>query len=265
MAQQFIKIAATKEETLYSAWLEWQKQPSKESFSNFLKVAQPIINQVINSYFGPEYIRDPLLQGAAKTIIYQTLPHYDASKGSLTQFIWINLQRLQRYLGKFQTTIRTSEGNIMLAKQIQSAKQELEEQLGREPTIMELADYLKVSPKRIKLVTQMQNIGYTSSFERGISESGGWLPEKKTQTSLTDKFLNVIYETLDSEQDRAIMEYAYGLNFKPKLKVVDIASKLKVSPALVSRTIGKIESKLRDLNEMWSKTGEVYDDDLLED
>lgn len=239
----------------------------KEEATKFIKAAEPLISKVISSYLGYQYVNDPLIREKAKTILMNALKNYDESKGSLTQFIWINLQRLQRVLGRQQTVLSMSEANMLLAKQLDSAEKELTEKLGRAPNIDELADYLKISPGRIRKIQALRSVGYASSYERGVedSSSGGWLPAiKQEKSSLTDKFLKLVYDTLGSDKEKSLVELVYGLNGKEKVPTItEAARRVGISPASASRIVSKVENMLKELEESWNKVGDIKDVDII--
>lgn len=255
----FLKNSANKpsyEQVLLTAWQTWRKQPTRENTTNLIKASEPVIEQVINSFFGPQYIQDALLKGKAKTVLYNAYKNYDPTKGPITAFVWTYLQRLQRIIGRQQSTLSVSERLIMDAKRLQLAEKELEEQLGRTPSTDELADYTKLSKRRIEKIRKQGQVGYTSSFEAGADpSSGGWLPgmERKLDEELANEFLKIVYDSLGNEKEKAVMELYYGLNGHERLKMTEIASKLNVSPATISKTLNKIDEKVNNTINLWQK------------
>lgn len=240
------------EANLLNAWNAWRQNPTPENGDRLAKLATPLLEQIVGAYLGGQYITDPLLMGRAKTIMFRALQNYDPTKGPITSFIWTNMMRIQRVYGKQHSTLSVSEQLIMDAKRLETAEKELEEKLGRTPSTEELADYTGLSMKRIERIRRQSAVGYESTFEAGAGDSGGWLPSVQTQqpADLTKEYLQIIYEALGNERDKAIMEMSYGLNGYKPMKAIDIAKKLKVSPATVSKTLTTLDNKISEFMSM---------------
>ncbi|MEM2003975.1 MAG: sigma-70 domain-containing protein [Nitrososphaerota archaeon] len=244
------------EEKIKEAWLEWKNNPTKENTQKLVEAAKPILDRVITGYFGQSYLGDRLLRGKAELHLIKSLQNYDITKGNIVNYIWINMQRLQRYLGQQQSTLRLSERNIMLISEMNKTEKRLEEELGRPPTIEELADAMKQSPEKLAKLKAYRSLGYESTFEAGVDESGGWLPAvKKDERSLSNEFLDVIYDYLSDPKEKLVMEYIYGIKGRPKMSVTETAKKINMSPAYVSRVVKKIEEHYQKMSDYWRRIG----------
>ncbi|MGB9592148.1 MAG: sigma-70 domain-containing protein, partial [Candidatus Kryptoniota bacterium] len=179
--------------------MAWKENPSRENGTKLMRVARPIIEQVVTSYLGIQNVTDPLLIGRAQIILLKAFENYDPTKGPITAFIWTNLQRLQRVYGRQQSVISVPEQIILDSRRLENAEKELEEKLGRKPSTDELADYTKLSVKRIEKIRRQASVGYESSFERGVDKTtGGWLPEVDSgiDPETNRKLLQIMYESL---------------------------------------------------------------------
>ena len=245
------------EQALMESWMEWKKNPSRENGGKLLRIARPLIEQIISSYLGIQHAQDPLLVGRAQLVLLRALENYDPTKGPITAYAWTHLQRIQRIFGRQQSVLSVPEQIILDSKRLENAEKELEEKLGRKPSTVELADYTKLSVKRIEKIRKQSSVGYESSFEAGADEStGGWLPGtgKQIDPELQRKLLEVFYESVGNERDRAILEQAYGLKGQKPKRLIEIAADMHVSPSAVSKTLNQLNSKFNEFVESWMKT-----------
>jgi RNA polymerase primary sigma factor len=237
------------EDRLKLAWKQWYENPENKQLSTkLMNEFTPIINSFITTYLGASYVNDPLIQGRAKTVLFESLGKYDPTKGSLTTFAWTNLQRLQRYMSKHQNVLHMSEQSIMLSKALNEATERLRESLGREPSDQELADNLGISIKRIETIRKRQQVGYEGSFEEATGEDSASLPAAKKAKDLQYLY-NVYYDALEDNKDKYILESTFGLHGKPKKTISEIAKDLNISRNNVNQRLNKIREDFKVLTQ----------------
>ncbi len=242
------------ETTLLNAWRNWIENPTRKNSTTVIQAAQPLIDRVISAYLGPAYASDPLFQGKAKLIVIDALQNYSPNKGPITSFLWTHLQRIQRIAGKQRSVLSIPEAIIMDMRKLMSTEEELASELGRPPTLSELADRTGLSERRIEKIKQYQSIGYEGSFEQSQGGSAGSLPALRTkEDAIRKEAIQILYESLDDERDRYIMENAFGLNQKKPKQLSALAKELKMSPATISRRLEKFNNQLAEIQELYNE------------
>jgi len=245
-------MATYDEKALQATWRAWASQPgNKKLSSEVIAKFDPLIKVVINSYLGKQYVNDPLMIGRARQLLYQSLQTYSPEKGPITSYVWMNLQRLQRYLNKQQNVIRLSERDALIARAVENAEKEFIEEMGREPTDEELADKLNISRARLLKLRRRQKMGFEGSFEAvGDDETGGMLPGVDTAgRPINRKYAELLYDSLEDTKDKYIMERAFGLGNREPVPLDKIAKDLNISKGAVSQRLAKLNQQLLELSE----------------
>lgn len=205
-----------------------------------LKDLEPRINYHLHQYgLGA----DPLAKVQARSYAAQALQSYDPASGaSLNTWLDRNMTQLNRFRRSRATAIHVPEKIQLDAYKIQRATTELEEKLGREPELAEIADLALLPVKRINHVM--------NTFRKMPSEGAteGALAGEYT-TDWAGEALDMIYDEAD-KKDRQIIEMktGYGGKHKP-LEPIEIARRLNLSPVELTRRSARITSKLDEIIE----------------
>lgn len=135
-------------------WHEWKTDPTPERAGTLLTAAKPWIAQGLAAYADTH---SPVIRGQAKLLALDAFKSYDPSLGSLRNHVFGRLQRLQRTAAQAAAAIRGPEGVVLDQQHLRDVSTNLEEKLGRSPTLQELSDASKMSPKRISHVMQYKS------------------------------------------------------------------------------------------------------------
>jgi DNA-directed RNA polymerase specialized sigma subunit len=167
----------------------------------------------------------------------QAFRTYDPNKGaSLGSWVGTNMKKAQRYVTTYQNTARIGEHRIYKIGQFQTTRSMLDDQLGREPTTEELADQLKWSPREVgRMNAEIRKANIESAFEGGPMNL---LPSREAEV------LRLVKYDLTPEE-KLVYEYTVGDGGKPQLKPGQIATKLNMSPAKVTRVREAIFQKMK--------------------
>lgn len=201
---------------------------------------EPRINYHLNRYgLGT----DPLAKVQAKTYAAQALQTYDPASGaSFPTWLDRNMQQLTRFKRSRATAIHVPERIQLDAYKIERARVELEEKLGREPELGEIADASLLSVKRINQVAK----SFRKMPAEGVFEDA---LEGQYTTDWGSEALDMIYDEAD-KKDRQIIEMktGYGGKHKP-MEPKEIALRLGMSPVDLTRRSARITAKLDEIVE----------------
>ncbi len=230
-------------------YARWRRSPSPATSGRLLKALNPVLGTGLRAYGGQN--ASPLLRSQAKRIALQTMQTYNPEKGPLRTHILGGLQALQR-LGARQAQMISAPTRVVLDKQVlDRADQELREELGRDPSSLELADRTGLSLRRQTYVRR-----YVPGFAQGQFESPGGdddgpspsVPAVEQADPIMAK-AELLYHDLDPV-GQAILEHTLGLHGREKLAPSRIAAKLNVTPGAISQRAAKIQAMFDELGDL---------------
>jgi len=205
----------------------WQGDQTPKGNAAILKRLDPVIDKAVKTFAGRT---DPLLKSKARRITLSSLKTYNPSRGRLQTHIYNQLRTMQRVAGQQTHIIKVPERVMLDRRTITRSQQELEDELGREPTDQELTQRTGFSLKRLSKIRRY-NPAMSEGFFSGLGE-GGFAPGVNRQDS--SAWVQFVYDDL-SPTDQKIMEWTLGLHGQSVLSNQDIARKLKRTPGAVSQ------------------------------
>ena len=228
-------------EEIYS---KWKQDPTPELGGQLLSALEPHIAASARKYAKDD---NPVLMGRAKTLVIAALPRFDAKRGAnLTTFIDRQLQPLQRWSARKNLGVRVPTRDVQTRKHMETVSAQLEDELGRAPSIEELADRSGVN---YETITKLNQQHYPQIAEREMaSEDGSQMTagDQAVQGDDRDVWLRAIYHDL-GPVDQYIMQHTWGLYGANKLDTDQIARKLRVTPGRVSQRRARIDGFLQSL------------------
>jgi len=214
-------------------WKEWKKNPNNDELkAKLLDALNPIIFKEINRW--SRGIGAELVYPKARHLALQAAKTYDPKSGTaLTTHVVNQLKPLSRIAYSYQDVVRVPEYKLLRLMHFNNSMKELKDQLGREPTINEVADYLKIS--------RSSALRLWGESRRGEIIEDTEMPMYDSITADPNKvfYIDFLYQSLNPRQQK-IFEYSTGYNNAPRLSVEEIAKKIKESPSVVYRERYKI-------------------------
>jgi DNA-directed RNA polymerase specialized sigma subunit len=219
---------------------QWKTEPSPPNFQRVLNSLEPNINYTLASMGAAG---DPVLKIEALVLASQAVKKYDPTAGaSLRTFVSGNLQGLSRIKRKVQSVISLPERTQLDANALHRATLEFTDKHGREPDVLELADHTGLPVKRIAFVRQSMRV---SPSESAMEGNAGTIA-----SDYSNEALDMLAPTLP-HIDRRILEMKLGYAGHPVLQHAEIAAKLKLSPAGLSRRSAALALKLHEIQSMY--------------
>lgn len=226
-------------------YMSWTKNQSPAQNDMMIQKIQPIIDSALKTYVGQE--APPSIRLQAKRMALDGLKSYDPSKSKLKTHMMWHLQGLKRASAKSNQILNVPERVRMDSNYINTSFDELSDQLGRDPSDGELADYTGMSIKRIDKVRRFKPglpEGFASRIQSGddgdgVAEPASMIPGM----SGGDSWKDFVYDGLD-DRSKLIMEHTFGMNGKGVLDNAAIAAKLRITPARVSQIRADIQKKM---------------------
>lgn len=223
-------------------WQDWKAGGMKpQQVRPLIQSFQPLINSVANRW-APR-IRDlppAAIRAEFTNHFMKALETYDPDRGAaLGTHVRSHLRKAQRFVTTYQNPGRIPETRVYQIRRFQDAEQRLEEQFGRPPTALEIADEMKQSPRQVELLQkEIRRSLPTSQFQADPSTH---IPSDVRQN------LRLLQYELNNEE-RQVYEYIYGVGGKPALGPGEISKRLGMSAPKVSRLKKSIAEKWEKYN-----------------
>jgi RNA polymerase primary sigma factor len=170
---------------------------------------------------------------------------------------WIK-QSIKRALINSVQPIHIPAYMVEMMAKLRTANRELEDQLGRMPTLDELALHMKVTPKKLKIIrkavkaygapTQSGGVGNDGSemtIEEMVSDSNTPMPE---QNVIDTDELRQLVDLLDNidEREAKILKLRYGLDGEDPMTLKEIGARIGLTRERVRQIEHETLRKLRD-------------------
>lgn len=226
LKQQDNTARRQKDFDLWHAWKNAPEEERPEKLEPLLNAFQPLVNQKTKEW-KPPMIPKSSFQGELQKHLIAAFETYNPDKAALTTHVHNRIQKVKRYVAQNQNMAYIPEAKIRLIGPIDRAINELNEDLGREPTHSEIADHLGLS---VRTVTNVQK-----ARRKDIPGSAFMDDPSPNLSSRFNEVKDLIHENL-SPQQQLVHEHMYGLNGKKQIeKTNDLAKQLNMSASQVSR------------------------------
>lgn len=229
-----------KELEMWRAWKEGGQNPN--DLSPLLRSFKPMIRSKVNVYKGKvKMIPDAAIEAEFQLRFVDALRSYDPSKGSLGTYVYRYLDKSKRFIAENQNIARIPENRIYKLKLYTSRRDELTEDLGKVPSVSDMAENLGWPLAEAKRMdSELRNDLTTQGFEE---DPYALTPSKSEEVLRLAK-----YELTGNE--RAVYEHLTGFGRTKLTSTNDIAKSLGMPDYQVSRLKNAIKKKLeRYLND----------------
>jgi DNA-directed RNA polymerase specialized sigma subunit len=227
------------------AFAQWQSDKSPQTNTHLLSTLQPVIDTAVTSYGGAS--PSPTLKSRARLMALKAMSTYDPQRGNVRTHLLSQLQGLRRLSAQEQNIISIPEQVGLDFQKLHAAQQDLTDQLSREPTDDELADYTNLSPRRIskiRVFNQPLAEGTTNVESADGDNAGGSVASNLPGNhSHIDAWMNFVYDDL-SPTDKLVMDMTLGRNGRRRASTQEIAKRLNITPGAVSQRAAKIQTML---------------------
>lgn len=211
------------------AWSKWQTSRSREDLGSLFNRMEPVIHKEVSRWASGPVAR-PVLNLEAKKISLAAFKTFDPNKAKLNTHLTNNLKGLSRLVYTHTNPARMPEHQVLKLNTFLSSKQNLEEELGREPTSVELSEDLAWNPREVERYESQLRTGYSTSQP---------VPPGFDRFDADKVFLDFVYNDL-VDQDRAVFEYTTGYGGKRILSAQELTRKTGMSQGQISHSKRRI-------------------------
>lgn len=223
------------------SWERYQ-QGDESAASELLDELDDTINKAVSAYAQG----DQQMKTQARILALDAVKTYDPSKGTqLSTYVYGQLQKLRRESAQRANLTKVSENTAIERNIILRQIREYQADNGVEPTTEQLASLTGLSTKRIDAVMNNRPVIPESA---AVSPEGDNLGVSDRDRAL-DLYDRVIYDELD-DTDKLIYEWTTGYGKGEILDRADIAHRLGISTAAVSKRYSKIVARFGEEREV---------------
>jgi len=182
---------------------------------------------------------NPQMRHQARLFAADAVKKFKPDSGaSLSTWTQNQLQSMQRFKRENQGPVKVSDRSSLDAWTIEKGRRDLEDELGRDPDVKQLADKTGLSVKRIATVRKATRpVAATEQMHTEGIEMSDFLGEA----------LEYVYDESDYV-DKKIIEMTTGYGGSPMMQQNAIASKLGMSASQISRRAERLGMKVQELN-----------------
>ena len=229
---------ASKQKELY-LWDQWkQNGESREAIEPLMTSLRPLIyNYGVKQWAGRVPLQKPVLQAEANRLAISGLRKYDPNKAQINTFLGWQLQSMNRFVRQRQNVSRITEERAGLIGDKNRAFARLRDKLGREPTLLELADEMQRPVKTVEKLLQEERADLLAS---GAEENPFIIDTPKER-----RVLRLIRFELTAAESR-VFDYITGTGTLPQIQSTnEIAKREGWTPSKVSQLKNSIGRKMR--------------------
>jgi len=220
-------------------WEQWNRTRSPQDLEKILKQLEPIINQEVRRWSG--MTPENMLRNEAKILTIKAIQSYKPNMGTvLSTHVVYALKKLSRTAYARQNILTIPEHKRLTFNTITKVRAQFEDMNGRQPTLEELSDSMRLPPKKIQQLEELVS-------KKELMESG----EGPSFALPTDdpSVIHLAWHDM-TEQQKRIFEHRTGYNNTPILTGSQIIKKLNISQGQLSYQLTQIKNILERANSL---------------
>lgn len=221
-------------------WRQWNKTKNNADLQALLNALQPIVNQQITRWGGT--LAKPMLQIKAKVLAVEAIKTYNPKAGTnLATHVINRLQKLSRTVYTHTQAARLPEHKALGMTTFTIAQKQLQDNLGREPTTVELSDHLGWAKTRTQEFQRAYN-------RKELLSSGEFNPASFPITDQYDPLIDYVYFDM-APQKQELFEHLTGYGGKQILGTKQLMTRFGL-------TQGQLSYQKRQMKDMFLKASQ---------
>ena len=227
-----IEKRAARDDKHIELWHQWKAAPSPQTMQPLLTAFNPTINSLTKQWKAPK-VNESAFKAELTSHAIKAFESYDPNRGaSLLTHVTNRAQKAKRFNTRTQNMAYIPEEKARYIGQIDTARDQLTEELGRDPTHAEIGGMIGLTPKRVKEI---------QGLRRGDIRGSAFQSDPVGHTGSRDREIIALLRPELSGDEQVVYDYLYGQNGKPKVESTgDIATRIGRSASHVSRVKNRI-------------------------
>jgi len=205
----------------------YQKDPgNKQIEQQLFDIHGSYIKANINKWQG--VLPESVLQAYGKKYATDAFKSFDPTKAQINTHLYNNISQLSRQVYQNQNSVRIPEHQIQMIGKVNSARDILFDQLGREATTDEIADHLHLPKQHIAKVLKNQRADFLNDSDTDMQHESG-----EHDNALADKIFGYRQSLPDHQKEQ--FDHLTGFGGVAPLSPQSFGKKFKLKPYEVSR------------------------------
>ena len=227
-------------------WSEWKLSSSPKLQGKLIKSLDPLIQGQVNKYTRSNIPR-PALEAHARELTAGAFKTYDPSKSQLNTHVTNHLKHLQRYVLTYQNAGKIPEHRGIMIGRFRTAKENLYDRYGREPTTTELGDALNWSPVEV----ERMELELRKDLVIGGEEEETFFDKDYHKQDFSHDLVMMAYWAATGDE-KLIMEYTFGIGGKPKRSVSEISRLVGMPESQVRKVRASVAESISKASRKWN-------------
>jgi DNA-directed RNA polymerase specialized sigma subunit len=206
--------------------LQYQKNPTKENGQLLLDAYSPYIKANINKWRG--IIPDAVLTTYGNHYALEAFKTFDPEKAAINTHLYNHISQLSRLIYLHQNASSVPEHQIQQLGRLNQAKAYLSDELGREPTVEDLSDYMHLPQSHIERIIHNNRADLINDSDTEFQTNA-----TNTDSKMSDRIFSVRNQMNKKEQKQ--FDSLTGFGGAEILSPQEFGKKFKMKPYEVSR------------------------------
>lgn len=211
----------------------WKQNKTDANLSALLKQIDPLIQSQVRNWGGVVSNQNLVLK--ARILAKEALETYDPSQGALSTHITTRLQKLSRDVYPYQNAARLPEHQQIKFRTYAAANANLEDRLGRKPTVDELSDELVWSKREV--------VNYSQQIRNDYVASEGLINDFYEDGVSGQLLMDYIYHDLNPDE-KHLFELTTGYRGAKVMDNEELMKELKITQGQLSYNKRKLIDKI---------------------
>jgi RNA polymerase primary sigma factor len=233
------------------------RHQSEEARAKFIKANLRLVVKISYDYLGRGISEHDLIS-EGNIGLMTAVEKYNPDKGARfsTYATWWIRQAMQKAIANNSRMIRIPVQSAERLNKIRHTHRQLSEELGRDPTDLEIADHLDFSERTVSglrlvdsrtlsLNDPVANADEHSEYQDIIADSEASTPCMILEDIESNEHLRDIIESLDDPRERQIIKMRFGMDGNPPLTLDEISKSVGRTRERVRQIINKILMKIK--------------------
>jgi DNA-directed RNA polymerase specialized sigma subunit len=218
-------------------WRQWRRTNSPATLEKLLTRLQPLIYREVAKWGST--VPAAALESKGRLLTVEALRTYNPNMGAaIGTHVTARLRKLSRHVYPYQNVARLPENKQLMFNTVMVAQSQLEDTLGREPTVTELADELKWTKRKVS--------DFQRSFSRRelVESEGVTLDTDEVTSTLTDFFYHGL-----APKDQKLFEDITGYGGKKPKTNAQLRKKYKLTQGQLSYKKRKFTERIKGIQQ----------------
>jgi RNA polymerase primary sigma factor len=234
-------VQLERKKTELDLWKTWKKTKNPVHLNALVKSVDPFLQSYVNK-FSTSPLPRAAMESQARILAIKAIETYNPNRGAaLNTHMGHELRHLNRYVLEYQNIGRIPENRGMAISKFKNIRAHLIDELGREPTVLELADRLQWSVSEVERM--QQELRQDLTVAQGKEEA--FFDTNFNETDVTQDIVQFVYYQ-SSPIEQKILEYWFGLGGVPRISLEEMPMKLGMSIDDVRRISKDLAKKVAE-------------------